>query len=99
VVVPTTRPRSSASPTGPGRPDAPRRRRPVIRIAAGIGAAFGALTVVARWIAGHAPAPADDFGYQLGRVIGGAIFYGIVGVIVGVIIRATLFLGRHRSGR
>jgi hypothetical protein len=53
---------------------------PVVRLAAGIGAAFGALVVLGRWAAGQAPPPADDWAYQCGRALGGAFFNGLVGL-------------------
>jgi hypothetical protein len=55
--------------------------------------------VLARWAAGQAPPPADDWAYQCGRTLGGAIFYGLVGLAVGALVRVVLRLGGGRPGR
>jgi hypothetical protein len=69
----------------------------VVRIADGVGAAFGALVALARWAADLAPPPADDWAYQAGRALVGALFYGLVGLLVGALVRLVLNLGGGRA--
>jgi hypothetical protein len=81
----------------PARP--PRQRPwPVVRIAGGIGATFGALAVLARWAAGQAAPPADDWAYQCGRALGAAMWFGLIGLAVGALVRVVLRLGGGRPG-
>lgn len=107
-VVPLTPLATTTPPEMPprSRPTEPRhlatrpvRRWPVVRLASGIWAAYGAITVSARWASGHAPPPADDVGYQVGRVIGGMIFWGVIGLVTGLVIRIVISVNQHRLDR
>ena len=99
-ILAPSEPPPRSGPAGPPGPVArPVRRWPVVRLAGAIGAAYGAVTVLARWAVGHAPPPADGVAYQIGRVIGGMIFWGVIGLVVDLVICVMIGSGRDHRAR